>query len=192
MGIGCFPAGGGDRNLGDVGQRGISLGNSEVIEGFWGAAARVGGSEVAGFRLGIEATDNARCCAAADGGLVFALVDRVGMVSFALFFLDLPVRVAVTLVPGLTGDDSRDAIGEFVADAARVGRSLLVFKEDVDESRVNLGVTEVKASLEGSAVTSLGSKVCWLRPDRIVDDLSAIVAVLCGVWRRIGSHRLWW
>jgi len=191
MGMGCFPTGGGDRNLGDVGQRGVSLGSSEVIDGFWGAAALVGGSEVAGFKLGIEATDSARCCAAADGGLVFALVDRDGMVSFALFFLDLPVRVVVALVPGLTGDDSLEGTGEFVADAVRVGRSRFVFKEDVDESRVSLGVAEIKGSLEGSEAESLGSEVCWFRPEREVDDLSAIVAVLCGFQGRIGSH-MWW
>lgn len=188
-----MPTGGGDRSLGDVGQRGVSLGSSEVMDGFWGAAALVGGSDVAGFKLGIEATESARCCAAAESGLVFALVDRVGTTSFALFFRDLPVRVVAVLVPGLTGDDSLEGTGELLAEAARAGKSRLVVKEDVDESRLNLGVTAVEASLEGAeVVVLLSSEVCWLKPASEVDDLSAIVAVLYGSRGRIGRHVLWW
>lgn len=123
---------------------------------------------------------------------MFALVDRDGMRSLALFFLDLPVRAAVVFPPGLTGDDSREGIGEFVADVARVGRRRFVFRDDVDESRTSLGVTETDGSLGGSEAVSVGSAVCWARPEREVNDLSAIVAVLCGFLGGIGRHMSSW
>src|SRR5450756_16116 len=81
--------GGGERSLGDTGQRGVSL-ISDVMEGFWGTGAFTVESEEAGWRVGMEAADNALCWAAAEGGFVFVLAARDGLTSWVLFFLDRP------------------------------------------------------------------------------------------------------
>jgi hypothetical protein len=97
-------------------------------------------SEVAGYNVGVVEAESALCWAAADGGLA----DREGLTSLVLFFRDLPgpvVRGAevIDLRVGRTGDDSLEGIGEFVAEAARLGFSLFVAGiEDVDGSRVDL------------------------------------------------------
>ncbi len=54
-----FWRGGGDRSLGDIGQRGVSL-ISGLAEGFWATGALIVVSEAAGCRVGIDAADNAR------------------------------------------------------------------------------------------------------------------------------------
>jgi hypothetical protein len=66
--VGLF-MGGGDRSLGDTGHRGASL-KSEVMEGFWGAGARIVDSDCVGCRVGIDAAESALCVAAAEGGFV--------------------------------------------------------------------------------------------------------------------------
>lgn len=58
--------------------------------------------------------------AAAEGGLLFVeLVERDGLSSL-LFFLDRPpermVEEVVPLAAGLIGEESREALGELVAD----------------------------------------------------------------------------
>lgn len=39
------------------------------------------GSEAAGCKIGVDATDNALCVAAAEGGLVLELAERAGLTS---------------------------------------------------------------------------------------------------------------
>lgn len=81
--------GGGDRSLGDTGQRSVSF-SGGGIEGFWGTGALIGGSESAGCSLGVFTADNALWVAAAEGGLAGVLFDREGLRSCVLSFLDLP------------------------------------------------------------------------------------------------------
>jgi hypothetical protein len=61
--------GGGDRNRGETGHRGASLG-SAVEDGFWGVGALMVGSEATGCREGVVTAERTRCWAAADGGLL--------------------------------------------------------------------------------------------------------------------------
>jgi hypothetical protein len=78
------------------------------------------------------------------------LGERDGLTSCALFFLDRPGpegRAEPTgFAVGLTGDDSREGIGEFVVDGARLGRAFFVCCcgiEEVDDSRLGgLGVDD--------------------------------------------------
>lgn len=118
--------GGGERSLGDTGQRGVSF-SSGVTEDFWGVGARMLVSDRLGCRLGMEVADSALWVAAAEGGL---LDGRDGLTSCALFFLARPgpdKRVERTgLVVGLTGEGSREGIGEFAADGVRLGRDFFV------------------------------------------------------------------
>lgn len=121
----CLLTGGGDRSLGDTGQRGVSL-ISDVTKGFWGIGALIVESDVTGCKFGVVAADNALWVAAADGGLVVVLVDREGLRSCVLFFLDLPgpavERLDVfDLFCGLIGDDSLEGTGELAADVFRFG-----------------------------------------------------------------------
>jgi hypothetical protein len=51
--------GGGDRSLGDIGQRGVSR-ISGIVEGFWGTGAFIVESEVVGCSVGVDGADNAR------------------------------------------------------------------------------------------------------------------------------------
>ena len=128
--------GGGDRSLGDIGQRGVSL-SSDGRMGFWGTGALIVVSEGAGLSEGMVVAERARCCAATDGGFVLVLVERDGLTSLALFFFDLPgptVRAEVLALRGSrTGDDSLEGMGEFEAELALWGSSLLV--AGIDESR---------------------------------------------------------
>lgn len=75
---GAFVRGGGDRSLGDIGQRGVSR-ISGLVEGFWGTGAFIVESELEGCRVGVDAADNARCVAAAEGGL--EVTERAGLTS---------------------------------------------------------------------------------------------------------------
>lgn len=70
--------GGGDRSLGDIGQRGVSR-ISGLEASFWGIGAFI--ESEAGLRVGIDAADNARCVAAAEGGFVVEEVERAGLTS---------------------------------------------------------------------------------------------------------------
>jgi hypothetical protein len=73
--------GGGERNLGDIGQRGPSL-SSVVTEGFRGVGVIIDGSDVTACKCGMDVADNALCVAAADGGLVvLILAEREGLTS---------------------------------------------------------------------------------------------------------------
>lgn len=77
-----------------------------------------------------------RCNAALDsGGLGVVVAGREGLTSLLLFFLGLPGLdrlEAVDFTVGLTGDDSRDALGEFVADVVcELYSFLLVGMDDV-------------------------------------------------------------
>jgi hypothetical protein len=157
--------GGGERSLGDTGQRGVSL-ISEVTESFWGTGAFIVLSEEAGWRVGIEAADNALCWAAAEGGFVLVLVARDGLTSWELFFLDRPGPVVEradepVLRAGRLGDDSLEGLGELAADGVRFGSSFFVGgNEDVDVSRASFDVLADICSLAGAAVMSTGSAIC--------------------------------
>lgn len=72
--------GGGDRNRGDTGQRGVSLG-SLLIADFCGTGALIVKSEEAGWSWGIDVAERARCVAAAEGGFIDE-VDRAGLTSW--------------------------------------------------------------------------------------------------------------
>lgn len=132
------------------------------------------GSEAVGWSMGVDATDNALCVAAAEGGLVFALADRAGLNSCVLFFLDRPGpgverADAFALRAGLTGDDSRERIGELAVDETRLDCNFFVAGgiEDIDESRMDLGAfTDICSPLlstcTGSAVScapTMGVKI---------------------------------
>ena len=110
------------------------------------------GSEETGFKVGIAAADNAFCVAAAEVGFVVALAVRDGLTSCVLFFLDRlgPVALAEVLdfCGGLTGDGSREGIGEFVADMDRLGSGFFVVGiEDVVVARVVLDVVHALRSV---------------------------------------------
>jgi hypothetical protein len=110
------------------------------------------GSEETGCKVGIAAADNGLCVAAAEGGFVVVLAVRDGLTSCVLFFLDRlgPAALAEVLdfCGGLTGDDSLEGIGEFVADMARLGSGFFVVGiEDVDVSRVVLDIVDVLRSV---------------------------------------------
>lgn len=128
--------GGGERSRGDTGHRGVSL-SSDVTDNFWATCEWMeDGSNTAGCNLGIEAADSARCCAAAEGGFVFALADRDGLTSLALFFLERPGpadRAVTDLSEGRTGDDSLEGSGELFAEVARLACSLFVCESRREE-----------------------------------------------------------
>jgi hypothetical protein len=180
--------GGGDRNLGDTGQRGVSL-ISGIAEGLRGTGALIVGSEVAGCKDGIDAADSARRVAAAEGGLVFVLAERDGLTSCELFFLDRlgpvadrAVVVVFDLSDGRTGEDSREGFGELVADVARVVCNLFVAsREEVDESRaVGLQSPGTGWSLPAADVDVwAGSVGSWVALKMGV-DLSSIVTFFFG------------
>jgi hypothetical protein len=175
--------GGGDRSLGDTGQRGASL-ISDVRRSFWGVGA-VMVSEGTGCKLGVVTADNALWVAAADGGLVGVLVDREGLVSCVLFFLDLPgpavERVEVVgLTCGLIGDDSLEGTGELAVEVFRFDWSFfVVVTDDVDGSRAGFGVVGGgggRTMEEPAAVaSSIGSAVSCGAPEMEVKALSSIV-----------------
>jgi hypothetical protein len=80
---------------------------------------------------------------------------------------------------GLTGDESREGLGEFAADDARLVGNFFV---DVDESRTGLDVVEGAWSLAVTAVVSLGSAVSCVAPVMEVKGLSSmVVAVFPGL-----------
>lgn len=81
--------GGGDRSLGETGQRNVSL-LSTGTEGFWAIGALIVGPDSTGCSLGVCAIDNALLVAAAEGGLAGVLFGREGLRSCVLLFLDLP------------------------------------------------------------------------------------------------------
>lgn len=138
--------GGGERSLGDDGQRGVSLA-SAVTEGFCGIGALMLGSDTLGYKFGIDVADRALWVAAAEGGLVLVLDDRDGLTSFVLFFLERPGpadrEVVVGFTGGRTGDASLDGTGELVADGARRGCSFFGSCVESDGSRVGLGVVDL-------------------------------------------------
>jgi hypothetical protein len=73
--------GGGERSLGDTGQRGRSL-DSGGIDAFCGMGALIGVSDMDGRNWGIVAEENALRVTAADEGVeLIALADRVGLGS---------------------------------------------------------------------------------------------------------------
>jgi hypothetical protein len=119
----------------------------------------------------MDAADNALCWAAAEGGFVFVPVERDGLTSCVLFFLDRPgpgVERAETVVlrDGLFGDDSREGFGEFAAEGVRFGSNFFVGgTEDVEVSRAGLDVFAAVCSLPGAAVISVGSVVSCVVPD---------------------------
>lgn len=89
----------------------------------------------------------------------------------------LPLRV------GLFGEDSREGIGEFVADAARLGWNRFVDAAFVEEeSRTGLGVFGVVRSRVGILVVSMWSAVSCVALDADEDVgfclSSMVVAVL--------------
>lgn len=167
-------SGGGDRSLGDIGQRGVSR-ISGLVEDFWGTGAFIVESEAVGCRGGIDAADNARWVAAAEGGFGVEVVERAGLTSCELFFLDRPgpfdVRPEVVdFRVGLFGDASREAAGEFAADFACFVCSFFVAgSEDVDELRVGLEAFDV------CSVMSTGSAVSFAVPENELKDLSSMV-----------------
>jgi hypothetical protein len=181
--------GGGDRSLGETGQRGVSF-SSEVMDSFRGTGARMElESEVDGCSLGVAAAESTLCCAAAEGGLL-RLLGRDGLTSLALFFLDLPpdVRGTFDLSEGLTGDDSLEGSGEFAADEVRFACSLFVDgTEDVESRRADEEVEGSRLDL-GTAVTgvilseSAGSVVSWTVPVMEEKGLSSMVALALGFW----------
>ncbi len=110
------------------------------------------GSEETGCKDGTAVADNALCVTAVEGGFVVVLAVRDGLTSCELFFFDRlgPVALAEVLdfCGGLTGDDSLEGIGEFVADMARFASGFFVVGiEDVDESRAELDVVDVLRSV---------------------------------------------
>lgn len=147
-------------------------------------------SEEAGWRVGIEAADNALCCAAAEGGFVLVPAERDGLRSWVLFFLDRPgpavERVEVPVFSdGRLGDDSLEGMGEVAAEGVRFGSSFFVGGiEDVDISRAGFDVLAGVCSLAGAAVILTGSAVCWAAPVMGVKYLSSMaVAVWFGLKR---------
>jgi hypothetical protein len=81
--------------------------------------------------------------------------------------------------PGLTGDDSREGIGEFVAEVALFCWGFFVVA--MDESRTGLDAEEVWSVLLEVKVVSIGSTICCVAADMEVKGLSSIVAVLSGL-----------
>jgi hypothetical protein len=82
---------------------------------------------------------------------------------------------------GLTGDESREGLGEFAAGDARLVGNFFV---EVDESRTGLDVVEGACSLAATAVVSLGSAVSCVAPVMEVKGLSSmVVAVFSGLRR---------
>jgi hypothetical protein len=122
------------------------------------------GSDATGCRAGVDATDNARCVAAAEGGFVPAVAARDGLTSCTLFFLDRPGPVdlaeeELAFSGGLTGDDSLEGDGELVADAARFGRVFfVVVTDEVDESR-GLCVVDRWSISDGKVI---GLAISWV------------------------------
>jgi hypothetical protein len=112
---------------------------------------------------------------------VLVLVERDGLTSCALFFLDRPGPVveraeAVVLRDGLLGDDSREGLGEFAADGVRFGSNFFVGGfEDVEVSRAGLDAFAAVCSLPGAAVISVGSAVSCVAPDMGVKGLSSMM-----------------
>jgi hypothetical protein len=143
----CLLIGGGDRSLGDMGQRGVSL-ISDVTMDFWGPGALTVESDTAGYKLGVVAADSALCVAAAEGGLAVVLADREGLRSGVLFFLDLPgpavERLEVfDLTCGLIGEDSLEGTGELAADVFRFGwKFFVVATDEFDDSREGFEVVD--------------------------------------------------
>jgi hypothetical protein len=72
--------GGGDRSLGDIGQRGGSL-SSVGAGGFCGVGALIVGSDETGCKAGVTIADSVLCCAAAEGGLLLVLPALDGLTS---------------------------------------------------------------------------------------------------------------
>ncbi len=114
--------GGGDFNLGDVGQRGEFSPVPPLLD-FLGLGVSPVGSEVVGLAIGgVPIADKARCTAAAEGtdGWMEPLGARFGLRSWLLS------REAVALaeggIPGFIGgrigEVSREVFGEFFVDVA--------------------------------------------------------------------------
>jgi hypothetical protein len=80
---------------------------------------------------------------------------------------------------GLTGEESREGLGEFAADDARLVGNFFV---DVDESRTGLDVVEGACSLAATTVVSLGSAVSCVAPVMEVKGLSSMVVAVLRRW----------
>lgn len=113
------------------------------------------------------------------------LAERDGLTSWWLFFLDRLGPVAdraavVDLRVGLTGDGSREGLGEFAADAARLVCNFFVAgREEVVESRtVAFEDMETGWSLPTVEVLA-GSADSWVTLEMGV-FLSSIVAIFFG------------
>lgn len=143
----------------------------------------------------MDAADNALCWAAAEGGFVLVLVERDGLTSCVLFFLDRPGPAveraeAVVLREGLFGDDSREGFGEFAAEGVRFGSNFFVGgTEDVEVSRAGLDVFAAVSSLPGAAVISVGSAVSCVAPDMVVKGLSSMMGGCLFSLRRCSGGR---
>ena len=140
-------------------------------------------SEGTGCKLGVDAADNALWVAAADGGLVGVLVDREGLVSWVLFFLDLPgpavERVDVLgLTCGLIGDDSLEGTGELAADVFRLSWSFfvaVVVVTDGVDGVADGGGSGTTTDEPAAVVSSRGSSVSCGAPEMETKALSSIV-----------------
>jgi len=90
---------------------------------------------------------------------VVELAERDGLISWELFFLVRPGPVVerpevFVFSVGRLGEDSREGIGEFVADGGFLGSSFFVVGiEDVEVSRAGLAVLGVVCSLAGTVVS---------------------------------------
>ena len=128
--------------------------------------------------------------AAAEGGLLEVDPPRDGLISCTLFFLDRPGPVGraeevFDFGGGRTGEDSLEANGELVADAARVERDFFVVEErDVMESR-GLEVMDLASSSEMRRMASVVSDLAAEKMDEEV--LSSIATVV--VWREMEGER---
>jgi hypothetical protein len=114
--------GGGERSLGDMGQRGRSLGSAGKAA-FCGMGALIVVSDTVGRSWGTVAEENGFRATAADDGIeLIALADRVGLGSWWLFFLDHPpARLwEFDVSSDRIGEDSREGLGEFVVDVVCV------------------------------------------------------------------------
>ncbi len=90
---------------------------------------------------------------------MLVLGSRDGLTSCKLFFLDRFASCAEradgrALKLGLLGDDSREGIGEFLADVARLGWNLFVDTEDVEESRPGREVFRFARSRDAALIVS--------------------------------------
>jgi hypothetical protein len=161
--FGLWSMGGGDRNLGDTGHLGDSRRCSIVVGDLTGAPASGVELDADGRSVGVLADDSVlEPGAGAGAGLACLADDRVGLMSWWLFFLErIPefadeAREEAVRESGLVGEGSRDARGDGAAD------------DEVDVAEV------CEANLEG--------------PDSVIGVIVAVLAedsreyVGCAFW----------